>query len=169
MKYKATVEDVNDPDTQGKIKVHIHSFDAAANTSPWVLPCTLFAGNGYGFYCLPQVGDEVFVEETADGDYVYTGFFWTGRNPKPSDGAASVRIFQTPIGHKLKFVEDGNIEIEHKEGATVILHSDGSIELNATVIKLNGDGGGVITTQSPCPFTSLPHTGGSTIVKADLV
>jgi uncharacterized protein involved in type VI secretion and phage assembly len=85
MKMMAKVIDVGDPRSLGRVKVQLVGFDVAYRNSPWAWPCSPLAGAGFGFYFLPQVGDEVWVEKAANGDYVYVGFVWSDNNAKPAD------------------------------------------------------------------------------------
>jgi len=196
VKRHATVVDVDDPKQLGRIKVELggfgeHSGDARHRITPWCWPCTPFAGPGYGFFCLPQIGDEVWVEQAAGGEWVYTGFYWTGRNQKPADGQEpDVRVFRTPVGHQLKLDENGDVEIVHANGNVIAMRHNGDIEIlstkdlnvevageanitcggkamvTASMIELNGASGKVVTTSHICAYTGSPHVLGSATVKA---
>jgi len=137
MKHRAVVVDIDDPEQLGRIKVRLRGFgedtgDASHNETPWCYPCTNLAGPGYGLFCMPVVEDEVFVEETYEGDWVYTGFFWSKRHEKPEEGFPnpSVRVFTTPIGHQLKFEEDGCIEWKHTNGNLIRMEANGDTFVN---------------------------------------
>jgi len=174
MKHRGVVTSVDDPKNLGRIEVSVLGFEEGKETTPWVWPCSPLAGDGYGFYCLPEVGDEVWVEQTAEGDWVYTGFFWSGRKPKPDDGTKKVRLFRTPSGHQIKLDEDGNIEVSHSEGHTIILKKggdidlvtdDGDVNVVGQKIYLNGETGSrVVTTKCLCAYTGTPHPQGSDTV-----
>lgn len=184
VKMRAVVTDVGDPKDLGRIKVELVGFGDGArlNETPWCWPCVALAGDGYGFFCLPQVGDEVWVEKTADDKWVWTGFFWSGRHAKPTLGNAQSRVLRTPAGHQLKLDDAGDIEITHANGNLVALRENGDIDVtvsgacNVTAsgkvvvdgsrIELNGSGGDVVTTKHNCSYTGGPHVLGSTTVKA---
>ncbi len=196
VKRRAVVTEVRDPQNLGRIRVDLEGFglsktDPKHRMSPWCWPCTPFAGPGYGFFCLPVVGDEVWVEQAHSGEWVYTGFYWTGRNPKPPDGQEpDVRVFRTPIGHQMKFDEAGDITIVHNNGNVVALRQNGDVEIvaekdlnmqvtgNANItsqgktvvtasnIELNGSSGKVVTTECICTMTGQPHPQGSRTVTA---
>lgn len=139
MKHRATVVDVADPKAWGRIRTRLVAPAALASETPWCWPCSPLAGEGYGFYCLPQVGDEVWVEQVAGGEWLWVGFCWSGRHAKPASGSATVRVFRTPVGHELLFDESGAIEIRHKDGSTVSLEAGGKIVITSTAgIVLNG-------------------------------
>lgn len=158
-KYKGTVKNINDPDGLGRIKVQIAGFEHSFDETPWSYPASPFAGPGYGFYCLPQAGDEVLVEMAADGTWIWTGFLWTGRNPVPEEGSADDRLFKTPSGHILRFTEGGDINIENSTGSRVTLKSDGTVEVNGSTSY-------IVTTNSLCPYLGGPHFQGSFTEKA---
>ncbi len=173
MKDKATVIDIADPKSLGRIRVALQD-DSDTGLTPWCWPCVPFAGPGYGFYCLPQVGDEVWVEQAAGGEFVWTGFYWNGRNQKPESGSADKRVLRTPVGHELLFDENGAIEVRHADGSTVVLEAGGDITVTASgkaivtadQVELNGDSGNVVTTECICSYTGQPHPQGSKSVKA---
>lgn len=139
MKHPAIVTTIADPKGQGRLKVHLSH---AGGESPWALPCVPFAGPGYGLFCLPQVGDMVWVEQSAQGQWVYVGFFWTARNQKPAAGSSSVRTFRTPAGHELIFDESGDLTIGHSAGHSVVLRANGDIDVipGEGVVNLGGAG-----------------------------
>ena len=184
VKMRAVVTDLSDPKDLGRIKVGLVGFGDGARLSqtPWCYPCVALAGDGYGFYCLPQVGDEVWVEKTSDNTWVWTGFFWSGRHAKPAEGNAQSRVFRTPAGHQVKLDDAGDIEIIHANGNVVALRENGDIDVtvsgacNVTAsgkvvvdgsqIELNGTSGKIVRTCDICAFTGGPHVKGSTTVKA---
>jgi uncharacterized protein involved in type VI secretion and phage assembly len=59
--YSATVTNVNDDaGKEGRVKLKFHWFDEQMETE-WSRVIQLFAGNGYGAFFVPEVGDEVLV------------------------------------------------------------------------------------------------------------
>lgn len=183
MKYQATVTSVSDPEDWGRIKVSVNAFSTDNNVTPWCWPCVPMAGPKFGFFFMPEVGDEVWVEKAADGSWVWTGFFWTGRNVKPSDGVApTVRVIRTPAGHQIKLDDKGDIEILHSNGNSVTLtangdtnivvngdcnvNSTGKTVVDSEAIELNGLTGKIVTTECLCMFSGAPHPQGSLNVTA---
>jgi hypothetical protein len=152
-KYHATVKDVNDPKGWGRIRVQVLGFELGEDVTPWCHACAPMAGSEYGMFFLPNVGDEVWVELTANGqEWVFSGFLWSDRKPKPMDGAPDVRVLRMPGGQQLKFDNDGNIEIE----------CPGNVELK-------GDSGKVVSTDCICSYTGTKHPQGVTTVKIKAV
>jgi len=127
---KGEVIGINDPEDIGRIRVRLSAQNLNHNETPWVYPCSPFAGNNYGWYCMPQIGDEVMVTKANDGTFIWLGYFWTGRNKKPDEGiAASVRIFKTPVGHQMKFDEKGDVEFKHSNGDIIAMRQNGNIDI----------------------------------------
>lgn len=130
--HKGEVIAIQDPEDIGRIRVRLSGHNVKHNETPWVYPCSPFAGNNYGWYCMPQIGDEVIVTKADDGTFIWLGYFWTGRNIKPEDGiAASVRVFKTPVGHQMKFDEKGDVEFLHSNGDVIAMRQNGNIDIIA--------------------------------------
>jgi uncharacterized protein involved in type VI secretion and phage assembly len=160
MKQLAKVVSVTDPDNKGRIQAQLIGYDPAFATTPWVWPCSPFAGNGFGFYFLPEIGDEVWIEKTGNGEWVFSGFVWSERKPVPTDGSAKKRVLVTPAGHKLIFDDEGDITITARDNnAEIIVKADGTI-------TLNGTDGNVVNTKCICAYTGYDHPEGTDKVKA---
>ena len=79
---EAIVTDVNDPEKEGRVKLRYPWFDDQT-VSDWCRVRQLYAGNGYGTFFVPEVGDEVLV---VFADLVRTFVATSGR--ERSDSAA---------------------------------------------------------------------------------
>jgi hypothetical protein len=76
-KYRGTVVNNVDPERMGKLQVSCPKVLGASVLS-WAMPCVPFAGRMEGFYMLPAIGSNVWVEFEA-GDParpIWTGCFW---------------------------------------------------------------------------------------------
>lgn len=110
-KYKGTVEENLDPQAQGRVQVSVVDTGKVQITGNKITPQTLelfaypsspFAGDNYGFYFPPEVGDSVWVWfDMGDPTIPHiSGGWWKnmGSSPPQSD---SVNITsQTPQGQK---------------------------------------------------------------------
>lgn len=68
-KYRATVTDIQDPLTMGRVKAKVPDV-FGDDESGWAMPCAPFSGNSVGFFALPAVGAGVWIEfEHGDLDY----------------------------------------------------------------------------------------------------
>lgn len=93
-KYRGTVTDNADPTSRGRIKVRVPA--VLGSLEVWAMPCVPYAGNGVGFYSLPNAGTGIWVEfEAGDSSYpIWTGCFWAdGELPDASD--ANIKIWKT--------------------------------------------------------------------------
>lgn len=164
IKYRARVVKIDDPKGLGRIRAQIVGFEGK---TPWCWPDAPLAGPGFGMYFLPTVGDVVHLEQTADGDWIWTGCCWTSQNSKPAAGTSAVRVIRTPAGHQVKLDDEGDVEISAENGSRVTLKADGTIEVYGDHVNLNGSTAKVVTTAHICAFTGGPHIQGSATVKAD--
>ena len=73
-KYRGTVVSNDDPTSRGRLQVTVPNL--VENT--WAMPCVPYAGSGVGFFAIPPVGANVWVEfEGGDPDYpIWSGCFW---------------------------------------------------------------------------------------------
>jgi len=76
-KYRGKVENNLDPMQQGRVQVSVPAVLGEGRLS-WAMPCAPFAGSGVGFFTVPPVGANVWVEfEGGDTDYpICAGGFW---------------------------------------------------------------------------------------------
>ncbi len=146
--YRGKVFKTDDPGELGRIKVKLLGFAELADITPWCVPCASLAGPSYGQFFIPQIGDEVFVGLTADGQWFYMGSHWSGNNPKPDDGAPDVQVLRLKGGQQLKFDSAGNIEIDCPGD-----------------VKVKGDSSLVVSKECICNYTGGPHPQGVTTVK----
>jgi uncharacterized protein involved in type VI secretion and phage assembly len=143
---------------QGRVQVRIPSIP---DIEPWAAVCAPFAGNGYGLWCIPQVGDIVVVGfENGDIAWpVVVGSVWDLRNRPPVDlptDAVGKRVLKTPAGHQVVLDDTlQKIELIHLAGHTLTIDADGiTLEL--------AQGLGSVKVQVPGTLTV------STAVSADL-
>lgn len=128
----AVVTDNRDPQNLGRVKVK-YPWLTEDHTSHWARIVSPMAGPGRGFYCLPEVDDEVLVVfEHGDVRRPYIiGALWNGKD-KPvegndkavSGGKVNRRTLKTRIGHTLLLDDTdgkGEIRITTSAGHTVVL------------------------------------------------
>jgi uncharacterized protein involved in type VI secretion and phage assembly len=124
-----------DPAELGRVKVKMPALMADLE-SGWCRMVTPMAGDGRGFFTLPEVGDEVLVAFEA-GDVsrpVVLGALWNGQDRLPENAARAVseggqvdhRLWKSRSGHMLLFDDsDGKeqVVIQDKEGNQVVIES----------------------------------------------
>ncbi len=76
-KYRGKVENNLDPMQLGRVQVSVPAVLGAGRLS-WAMPCAPYAGPGVGFFAVPPVGANIWVEfEGGDPDYpIWSGCFW---------------------------------------------------------------------------------------------
>jgi uncharacterized protein involved in type VI secretion and phage assembly len=148
-KYRGKVENNIDPLQQGRVQISCPAVLGEGQLS-WAMPSAPYAGNGVGFFMVPPVGANVWVEfEGGDPNYpIIGGCFWgTGEAPAAPalaemkviktdsatitlndlPGAGGITI-ETTLGLKIT-MNSGGIEITTGQGA--------SIKLTGPQISLN--------------------------------
>jgi uncharacterized protein involved in type VI secretion and phage assembly len=154
-KYRGVVTDNADSTQRGRLKVKVPS--VLGNLEVWAMPCAPYAGDGVGFYSLPEANTGVWVEfEAGDPSYpVWTGFFW-GDGELPDSTGAAVKIWKTG-NLTLKLDDDGDeMLLQTASDSSVTLASDVTTESggakhtvgSAGVVAEQGAGKVEVTTAS---------------------
>lgn len=138
-KYRGIVTDNQDQTNRGRLKVQV---PAVLDTlEVWALPCVPYAGDGVGFYSLPEAKTGVWIEfEGGDLSYpVWTGCFWAD-NELPDPGGPAVKIWKT---QKLSVrIDDDNDEmkVETTSASTLTLASDVKTESGGATHTVGSSG-----------------------------
>jgi uncharacterized protein involved in type VI secretion and phage assembly len=144
----AVVTNNKDPEMGGRVKVKYPWLHDQLE-SDWIRLATPMAGNGRGFYWLPEINDEVLVAfEHGDINRPYViGALWNGMDKPPStasqvvgaDGKVNKRVIKSRSGHIISIddtLNQENITIVDKTGNnTIKLESP----TNKLTISVNGD------------------------------
>lgn len=146
---KATVVDHLDPEGLGRVRVRIPEDASEA----WAERASFLAGNGYGAWFGPEIGDEVLVAYEGSGArrslYVIGGL-WHAGSPPPTGaaGQSAVKLLQSRSGASIKLDDTAGREglvLETPGGRSLrLLDAPGALELrdgNGSTIRL--DAGGV--------------------------
>jgi phage protein D len=156
----AIVTNNNDPDDQGRVKLKYPWMDDDVETG-WARVIGVGAGDERGFYCLPEVNDEVLVAfEHSDANRpIVLGGIWNGVDSPVvpvgeaiKDGNVHTRAFKTRSGHTLTFVDDNEakIELQTAGGHSLLLDDQNTvvqIETNGGIVFKLDDGDGSVTVQ----------------------
>ena len=95
-KYRGKVENNIDPMQQGRIQVSVPAVLGDGRLS-WAMPSVPYAGSQVGFFAIPPIGANVWVEfEAGNTDFpIWTGCFWgTGEVPAVP-ALAEMKVFKT--------------------------------------------------------------------------
>jgi hypothetical protein len=76
-KYRGKVANNIDPMQLGRVQVSVPAVLGEGSLS-WAMPCAPYGGPGVGFFTVPPVGANIWVEfEGGDSDYpIWSGCFW---------------------------------------------------------------------------------------------
>jgi Type VI secretion system/phage-baseplate injector OB domain len=123
-KYRGKVAATKDPLHLGRLQVQVPAIFGTETTS-WALPCTPYAGKDIGFFTIPPVGANIWVEfEEGDPDYpIWSGCFW-GED-------------ELPVAAKV--AEPDQVQVFKTNGITVIFSNFGdnkglTIEVKSPVV-----------------------------------
>lgn len=152
-KYIGTVVSNDDPKNLGRIKVTVPNLiEGPTADLPWCVrdkQSTLGSSSSGGIWAVPRVGTKVEIEFLNEDPY-----FPMYSDAPDSTGTKPSSFNKDTIG----FEEEGfsvvfdrqtkKFEIEHPTGTKVIIKADGTVEITAIKITLNGEGGEVLTTKT---------------------
>lgn len=126
----------NDPKGWGRVKVKFPTL-TMDHESHWARVVGLGAANKRGFYCLPEINDEVLVGfEHGDIHRPYiVGSVWNGKDKTVEtvadtvkNGKVRVRTIKTRTGHEIQFVEED--DKKSKAGIYITTNKGHKIDLN---------------------------------------
>ena len=95
-KYRGKVENNIDPLMLGRIQVNVPAVPGIKMS--WALPCAPYAGPQVGFYAIPPIGANVWVEfEGGDANYpIWVGGFWSpNQAPEIVEPSTMRKVFKT--------------------------------------------------------------------------
>ncbi len=153
-KYRGKVIDNVDPLMLGRIVPMVPA--VSDQLLSWALPAAPFAGSGVGFFALPPVGANVWIEfEGGDANYpIWTGCFW-GEDEAPAQPALPTTfMIKTQLATLSINDLTGELRLETKTPAgfqTVVLNAEG--------VKLSSDTVSVTITRQSIELTHTGSTG----------
>ena len=189
------VVDVQDPQSLGRVKIHLPAIDPEAEASIWARVAVPFAGDNFGAFFLPDVGTEVLVAFTAGdvGAPVVIGNLWNGGAAPPEQlggsgvdrwtmtGKKGTRVailetgagqeeveIETPAGVKATITDRGGGEIKLETGTeTVKLSTSGIKVSSASQVEVSGSA----TVKVSAPFVKVdcPFTQVTGILFCDML
>jgi hypothetical protein len=139
-KYRGKVTNNTDPLMQGRIRAKVPTVFGDEECG-WALPSAPYGGSGVGFFFVPPVDANVWIEfEGGDPDYpICTGCFWGVGETPAVPGLAGIKIIKTDTATiKLNDLPGiGGITIETTTGLKIVMDITG-IEMSngAASIKL---------------------------------
>lgn len=150
----AIVTDNVDSVGEGRVKVQFPWFDEKMETD-WARVSQFYAGNGYGAFFVPEVGDEVLVS-FIHGDMrmpIIIGGLYNGKDKPPSarkkdkdekvirtKGGHQITLDDTQGKEKIVIIDTKNknsLEINTKDDSITIKAATGKLVLEAQTIEIN--------------------------------
>lgn len=124
----AIVTNNQDPEDLGRVQLK-YPWRDEEDESYWARIAVSMAGDGYGTYFLPEVGDEVLIGfEYGDiHNPIVIGGLWSGKRKPPEtnpDGTNDIRTITSRSGHRIDFDDTddaGVVKIETTAGHTILL------------------------------------------------
>jgi uncharacterized protein involved in type VI secretion and phage assembly len=134
-KYRGTVVSNVDPQNMGRLSVTVPDV-SNIQTSTWAMPSAALAGSQSGFFAVPPVGSNVWVEfEQGDSDYpVWSGGFWGSSGEVPPQGNSAPAGVQSiviqSVGGNILMISDvpgaaGGILLKSSSGASIAINDTG--------------------------------------------
>lgn len=140
-KYRAKVIDNQDPLKLGRIQPLVPAI--SDQTLNWAMPCTPYAGPNVGFYAVPPVGANVWIEfEGGDPNYpIWVGGFWSarGEDKLPPDATGpTMKVLQTEKMVLIFNDEAGELtaKMDTDKGTMSIVMNDNGILLTTDKVTL---------------------------------
>lgn len=132
-KYRGKVVDNLDPLGLGRIIALAPSVSEFPLS--WAVPCVPFAGPGVGFFALPPIGANVWIEfEAGDPNYpIWTGCFWSEGEAPVQPAIPTTLVLKTELVTLMIDDGAGEVRLEARTPGgvqTVVLDKDG--------MKVNG-------------------------------
>jgi hypothetical protein len=158
-KYRGKVAQNIDPMQLGRVQVSVPAVLGEGSMS-WAMPCAPYGGPGVGFFTVPPVGANVWVEfEAGDSDYpIWSGCFWgVGEVPAqpalpqmkvwktdgitltlsdiPGAGGVTLEVNPPVVATPLKMVFNAS-GIELTNGAASVKLTPASVSLNNGALEV---------------------------------
>ena len=143
-KYRGQIVNNIDPQNQGRVQVSVPAVLGSGSLS-WAMPCAPYGGAGVGFFAVPPIGANVWVEfEAGDSDYpIWAGCFWGVGDAPVLPALPTSKVLKTDTASIT--LDDipgaGGILIEYVTGAKIVI--------NATGIEIDNGMGGKIALSGP--------------------
>ncbi len=151
----AVVTSTDDPDELGRVQVKFFWNDGSSLAEPqkWLRVLTPHGGNERGFFCLPEVDDEVLVAfEHGDPDRpIVLGSMYNGMD-------------KAPVGHSAGFsASDNDLKLFRTKSGNEIFFHDGSGAETISIVQKDGEN--AITMDMSGPSITIESASGDITIK----
>jgi uncharacterized protein involved in type VI secretion and phage assembly len=144
-KYRGTVVQNVDPEQRGRLMVSVPAVTGTGQLN-WALPSVPFAGPGVGFFAIPPVGANVWVEyEAGDSNVpIWSGCFWGMRGEAPASPAVPQQLVIKTLTCTLTMSE-----LPQNAGITLETAAGMKVKLGAMDIEITDGTGATIKLMGP--------------------
>lgn len=121
--YRAKVIDNADPDNLGKLKIQCEQVHGGTYPDVWSWPETPYAGNGFGMWAIPDIGESVYVrfDHGRPEKPIWHGGWW-GTGETTDDMTLKKVVLTTLEGLKIVIDRDAaSILLEQALGNSVLI------------------------------------------------
>lgn len=153
-KYRGKVVKNIDPLQQGRIQISCPQI-LGDDPLSWAMPCTPYAGPGVGFFTIPPIGANVWVEfeEGDPSNPIWVGCYWDEGQLPASATSPDLKVLKTDAvtlsiddtrgqgGVTLEVTSpavSATLKISLTQDAILLSHGTTSIELTPVSVSLNG-------------------------------
>lgn len=149
-KYEGTVDQNYDPDGKGRLLVKVPAI--FGDGTVWAMPCVPYAAPNIGFFMMPPMGANVWIEFKAGNkeEPIWSGCFWEKDKSAPvpaspladkkkviKTDSCTLTLDDTP-GLGGVSIEYGNLKIEIKQQGIEITDGMGAtIKLTGSTVSIN--------------------------------
>ena len=138
-KYRGKVIDPVDPLQLGRISALVPAISEFPLS--WAMPATPYAGSGVGFFAIPPVGANVWIEfEGGDPNYpIWTGCFW-GEGEVPAEPALPTTVMLKTLLGTLSIddvEEELKLSLTAAEGVMSLTMSPSGIKLSLNQVTIS--------------------------------
>lgn len=143
-KYRGKVVNNLDPMQLGRVQVSVPAVLGQGQMS-WAMPCAPYGGSGVGFFAVPPVDANVWVEfEGGDPNYpILAGCFWGSGEVPASPGVPFMKVLKT---------DSATLTLDDTPGAggvTIELTSGMKIKMSLQGIELDNGMGALVKLSGP--------------------
>ena len=138
-KYRGVVTANSDPQSRARLQVRVPEVRGEEVTE-WALPASPYAGSNVGFFALPPVGANVWVEYEGGNLQVpiWSGCFWADGEITSADAVPEVMFLKTAQASIRIDNNAGEIKIEIQGTKITLTSSEAKIEAPQITLSANG-------------------------------
>jgi uncharacterized protein involved in type VI secretion and phage assembly len=138
-KYRGVVVDNSDPEGRGRLQVKVQEV-RGTSVVDWAMPASPYAGDGVGFFALPPVDANVWVEYEAGNLRVpiWSGCFWERGQIDAADAVPDVMFLKTKAASLRIDSASGEVRIEVSGSKITITASEIKIEASQITNSASG-------------------------------